>query len=162
MAKTPCHLFVFSLTSSRENFNFSFRSLYNLYRLILSLFSCVSAMLECSGFAIVGQLGSGGDILLFSLIKYSLTLVFTHLFFQPLWPVLVPVFPTGVVCTCANEDCWDFWGGLATGRMHSCVGLGDSIGVGGTEYSGWQDGSTAWTQFRHLLTSWWGLSCNMI
>lgn len=66
-------------------------------------------MSERLGFAIVGQLGSGGTILIvLSFVKYSLTLVFTRLIFQPLWPLPVPVFPTGVV-----------------------------VGSGATEYSGW-------------------------
>jgi hypothetical protein len=45
--------------------HFLFKDLWDLHlhKLVLRLFSCVSVVLEYSGLAVVGHLGSGGDIL---------------------------------------------------------------------------------------------------
>lgn len=40
-------------------------------------------------------------------------------------------------CTCAYVVCWSVSGGLATGRVFKCLGLGDRWGPGGTVSSVW-------------------------
>lgn len=56
---------------------------------------------------------------------------------------------------------WGCGGGLITGRMFRCLGLGDRVDLGGIEFSGCQGGSAAWRQVSHLPVRWWGLHPTM-